>query len=411
MSPNIHPTISGTSSAGAIGLVRRPAAADLSRFALVMIGVTCAVCVANNYYGQPLLVNIAQDLGIPRGLSGLAPTLTQIGIALGMFFILPLGDRIDNRHITTGLLLVQSAALATMAATTVPSLYLTTGLVTGLCGIVTYLLPAYATRLVPAERRGAVTGLLATGTLTGIMLGRSMAGIIGYAIGWRSVYACAALATFAMAIVMKRTMPATPNLREDDYAALMRSQLRLFATTPLLRRATLLQALSFGSFNALWVGLALLLQDAPFHLDTRQIGMLALVAVAAAIAAPKLGRLVDRHSVARTTIQGFGTTALGWIALLAMPSGYPAVVIAMVAVSIGALTTDIALRAALYGLAPDIRMRLNAFYSTGTFAGGAALSLATPLIWANFGWTAIAVVALAINVAGACLARSGLHVR
>lgn len=390
----------GTSSTA--GRTRAPR--DLSRLALAMIGVTCAVCVANNYYGQPLLVNIAADLGIPRSLSGLAPTLAQIGIALGMFFILPLGDRIDNRQITTVLLAFQSAALATMAATAAPIVYLATGLVAGLCGIVTYLLPAYATRLVPPERRGSVTGLLATGTLTGIMLGRSMAGIVGYEIGWRSVYAFAAIATFAMALVMKRTMPATPGLRNDSYATLMKSQLHLVATTPLLRRATLLQALSFGSFNALWVGLTLLLQDAPFKLDTRQIGMLALVAVTAAIAAPKLGRLVDRHSVGFVTTLGFGANAGGWAVLLMWPSHYLGVIVGMVIVGIGALATDIALRAALYGLAPDIRMRLNAVYSTGTFAGGAALSLATPLLWAHFGWTAVAALALFMNVLGAFLA-------
>lgn len=388
---------------------RASALQGLSQAALALIGLTCAICVANNYYAQPLLVEIARDFGLPPSLSGLAPTLTQVGIALGMFFVLPLGDRIDNRRITTFLLVVQAFALATMAAARDPRLYFAACLAVGLCGIVTYLLPAYATRLVPPTRRGAVTGLLATGTLTGIMLGRSLAGIVGFEAGWRAVYAGAALATFAMAATMKHTMPPTPGLNKASYPQLIRSLGALIGQSALLRRATLLQALSFGSFNALWVGLTLHLQQAPFHLDTRAIGELALVAVTAALVAPLLGRMVDRHSTDAAVRLGFAANLGGWAALVVLPDAYAGIVAGMVLVGIGALATDIALRAALYGLAPEIRMRLNAAYSTGTFAGGAVFAFAVPLLWSAWGWLAVGVVAIATNLAGFALARLGGH--
>jgi predicted MFS family arabinose efflux permease len=384
---------------------RYSASRDLPPGSLLLIGLACAVCVANNYYSQPLLIDIARSLGISRSLVGLAPTMTQIGLAAGMFLILPLGDRIDNRVITSTLLFFQAVALSVMASTERPALFLAAGLFAGLCGIVTYLLPAYATRLVAPARRGTITGVLATGILVGIMLGRSLAGIVGFALGWRAVYAAAAIATFLMATIMRHSMPATPGLRRQPYGELMRSLFGLVRTSELLRRSTLLQAMSFGSFNMLWVGLSLHLQQAPFHLDTRQIGELSLVAVTAALSAPALGRFADRQSMAPPLRLAFLTNLAGWIALLLMPASYFGIVAGMVLVGIGSIGTDVTLRATLYGLSPDIRMRLNAFYSTGTFLGGSLLSLLTPIIIASLGWSAFVTTALLLNLAGLTLVR------
>jgi predicted MFS family arabinose efflux permease len=391
------PTVSGGADSPAPSAAP-PAARGLSGAVLALIGITCAVCVANNYYSQPLLIDIARDLGMPPSLSGLVPTITQIGIALGMVFLLPLGDRIDNRKIVVLLLMVQSLAMATMAATTNRTMFMIACLVAGLCGIVTYLLPAYATRLVPAGRRGAVTGTLATGILTGIMLGRSLAGIAGYEVGWRAVYAVAAFITFIMAAAMKRSMPATPDLRQERYATLLRSLWTLLRENRLLRRNTLMQAMGFGGFNALWVGLTLHLQQPPFDLDTRAIGMLALVAVTSAMAAPVLGRFADRVPMERAARISFAMAALGWVALLILPHSYIGIIAGMVLVGISAIGSDVTLRTALYGLSPDIRMRLNAVYSAGLFVGGGMLSFLTPVVWSHFGWSAVAVIGLTVSV-------------
>jgi predicted MFS family arabinose efflux permease len=379
------------------------AAIGLSGWRLFLIGVTCAVCVANNYYSQPLLIQIAGDLGMSKAMSGLAPTLTQAGIAAGMLILLPLGDRIDNRRIVVTLLIIQAGAMAAMSATPTAPFFLAGALGAGMCGIVTYLLPAYATRLVPGDKRGAVTGTLATGIMLGIMVGRSLAGIAGYAVGWRAVFGSAAAVTLLMALVMKRAMPRTPGLRTERYADLLVSLGTLVRDVPLLRRAALVQALSFGLFNALWVGLALRLQGEPFNLNTREIGELALVAITGALAAPMLGRLADRYDIAISVRISFLMISLGWAALLMFPVGYVGVVSAMVLIGIGATGSDVALRSALYGLAPDIRMRLNSIYSFGTFAGGSLFSLMTPVILIHSGWSTVCVVAIVASVLGLIL--------
>lgn len=372
-------------------------ATGLSSWQLALIGLTCAVCVANNYYSQPLLVDIARDLGMSEAMSGLAPTMTQAGIAAGMLLLLPLGDRIDNRRMVVVLLHCQAAALVAMSLSGNSALFLGAALIAGICGIVTYLLPAFATRLVAPEQRGAVTGTLAMGIMIGIMLGRSIAGIAGYSIGWRSVYVIAALLTILMGAAMKRVMPPTPGLRSEPYAHLLRSLVELARDTPLLRRAAALQALSFGLFNALWVGMALGLQAAPFDLNTRQIGLLSLVAVTGAIAAPFLGKLADRVNTSSAVRTCFILMAAGWSAILIWPTSYIGVVLAMVMIGVAATGSDISLRTALYGLDSAVRMRLNSVYSTATFAGGSLFSLATPLIWAHWGWTALSLAALLVS--------------
>lgn len=379
---------------------RAPAATGLSSWHLFLIGLTCAICVANNYYSQPLLIQIAHDLGMSEAMSGLAPTLTQGGIAAGMLMLLPLGDRIDNRIIVGTLLTIQAGALAAMSVTPNAPVFLGGALGAGICGIVTYMLPAYATRLVPADRRGAVTGTLATGIMLGIMLGRSLAGIVGYAAGWRVVFGSAAAITLAMALIMRRAMPRTPGLRPETYADLLASLGTLVRDVPLLRRAALVQALSFGLFNALWVGLALRLQAEPFDLNTREIGELALVAITGALMAPLLGRLADQYALSVSVRLSFLLTISGWAAMLIFPTGYLGVVSAMVLIGIGATGSDVALRSALYGLAPEVRMRLNSVYSFGTFAGGSLFSLVTPVILYRSGWSTVCVAAVIVSAIG-----------
>lgn len=372
-----------------------PVAPVLTGGALVTVGVACAVCVANAYYGQPLLADIARGLGLSPRLAGLAPTMTQAGIALGMAFLLPLGDRIDNRVLVTTLLKVQALALVLMAQSTDAPVYLGAALLAGTCGIVTYLLPAYATRLVSPDRRGSVTGALGAGIMLGITLGRSMAGIAGEALGWRGVYAAAAVATLLVALVLQRVMPRTPALVVASYRSLLASLATLARTVPLLRRATVLQALSFGLFNALWIGLALRLQQPPFGLDTRRIGLLALLAVSSVVAAPLVGRLADRGGM-RLALRGATVITLaGWIALVAGAETYTGVVLAMLLCGTGATASDVVLRSAIYGHAPDQRMRMNAVYSTGTFIGGSVFSLITPLGLGQLGWYAVVVGGIA----------------
>ena len=57
------------------------------------------ISVANLYYNQPLLNRISEDLGVSEFTANLIPMTTQIGYALGLLFIIPLGDLCKRQHI------------------------------------------------------------------------------------------------------------------------------------------------------------------------------------------------------------------------------------------------------------------------------------------------------------------------
>ena len=55
------------------------------------------VMAANLYYAQPILALIAKSLNMRADAAGLVMTLTQMGYVIGVFFIVPLGDLVENK--------------------------------------------------------------------------------------------------------------------------------------------------------------------------------------------------------------------------------------------------------------------------------------------------------------------------
>nr|BFE97949.1 hypothetical protein GCM10020185_84850 [Pseudomonas brassicacearum subsp. brassicacearum] len=67
--------------------------AGLSPALTLLFSVTCALAVANVYFAQPLLASMAESLGVASGFIGVVVTATQVGYALGLLFIVPLGGQ------------------------------------------------------------------------------------------------------------------------------------------------------------------------------------------------------------------------------------------------------------------------------------------------------------------------------
>ena len=64
----------------------------IPRSILLMMAIIAGLTVANCYYNQPLLELIRHDLGITEQSANLITVITQIGYALGLFFLIPMGD-------------------------------------------------------------------------------------------------------------------------------------------------------------------------------------------------------------------------------------------------------------------------------------------------------------------------------
>ena len=68
------------------------AASTMTRGMVMLFAFCCGAIVANIYYAQPIIELIAPDIGLTPAMASLIVSLTQIGYALGLFFLVPLGD-------------------------------------------------------------------------------------------------------------------------------------------------------------------------------------------------------------------------------------------------------------------------------------------------------------------------------
>ena len=232
-----------------------------------LLAVASAIAVANAYYIQPLLVEVGGALSISSGLVGILPGLSQVGLACGLAFLLPLGDIISARRLLLTVIPIQIAALVLFATSSSALAVAAASLLVGLFGIAPYILPPHVSLRVPASRVGQVRGMLTRSIIVGILLARTASGIIGTHFGWRAVYRLAAVLMSMELVFLIRVVkpePAMPSPGRMPYRDLIVSLVHLLRTVPELRIAALCQTLSYGSFIVFWLGVTLYLQSPAF---------------------------------------------------------------------------------------------------------------------------------------------------
>ena len=260
------------------------------------MAIACGITVANLYYNQPLLALLADDFNTSAHEIGLIPTLTQVGYALGILLLVPMGDLIERRKlivIMTGL-----TALALASAAIAPNLdwLIIASFVIGTTTIAAQIIVPFATQLVKPNERGKAVGTVMSGLFIGILLARTVSGFVGGALGWRAVYWLGSGLMIGLAAVMAKVLPVSQPSVQMSYARLMRSLLHLLKTQPRLQRASLIGAMTFGAFSAFWSTLAFLLEQPPYHYGSEVVGLFGLVGVVGAAAAPVVGKVADRKS-------------------------------------------------------------------------------------------------------------------
>ncbi|MHC3432588.1 MFS transporter [Delftia lacustris] len=380
-------------------------AAGVPASLVLLMATTAGVGVASLYYSQPMLGVLGPDLGAGERAVGFVPTLTQLGYALGILLLAPLGDRMDRRRI----ILAKTAALmlALLASGLAPGLapLLAASLAVGLAATLAQdVVPAAAT-LAPEHQRGKVVGTVMTGLLLGILLSRVVSGLLAEHGGWRSVYLLAAAAMALLGVALWRGLPSFKPTTQLGYGALLGSMVQLWRSQPALRRAALAQGLLSVAFSAFWSTLAVMLHQ-QFHMGSAAAGALGLAGAAGALAAPLAGRLADRSGPQRVTCLGAGL-ALASFAVLALspwlPAGaqLPLLVASAIGFDFGIQATLVAHQTLVYGLEPAARSRLNALLFTGVFIGMASGSALGALALAQWGWGG--VVALACTASAAAL--------
>lgn len=365
---------------------------QMARGLILLFAFSCGAIVANLYYAQPIIALIAPDLHMSGGMASLIVSLTQIGYAAGLFFLVPLGDLVENKKLMVVTALMSIASLALAATVRAPGLFLAVSLIVGFSSVAVQLLIPLAAHLAPSESRGRVVGTIMSGLLLGILLSRPVASFIADHFGWRAVFAFGAATMAIVTVLLMLTVPSRRPAHQATYMQLIRSLGRLVATQPVLRERSLYQGLMFGSFSLFWSAAPVELMH-HHHLSQSAIALFSLVGAMGASSAPIAGRLADAGHTGRATVVALGLAAASFAPALFVPGAGVAGLVATGILLDFAVQMNMVLgQREIYALDAHSRNRLNSIYMTSIFVGGAIGSALASALYEHGGWTWIATV-------------------
>ena len=372
---------------------------DISRGMVALLAGACGLIVASLYYAQTLVGPISAATGLSPEAAGLIVTLTQAGYALGLLFVVPLGDLLENRRLVFGALLFAAAALAAAASSHNAWQFLAASLAIGLGSVAAQVLVPFAAHLSQEATRGQTVGKVVSGLLMGIMLARPAASLIADYASWRVVFGAAAVLVAALAFVLRTKLPERLPSAPLSYGRLIGSLWHLFRDTPVLRRRAAYHAGLFGAFSLFWTVVPLVLAGEHFHLSQSGIALFALVGMAGAVASPVAGKLADKGY----TLPATAAALLLGIAGFALPLWAPEsrnvalgmLVVASIVLDMGVAANLVLGQRAIFTLGAEVRSRLNGIYFALFFAGGAAGSAAGAWMLATHGWRAALLTGMA----------------
>lgn len=364
---------------------------------VLLLAVASASAVANLYYVQPLLATLGRAFHVANNGTGIFVTLTQIGYACGLFFLVPVGDLVDRRSLILAFFGLETVALLVAALSQTAWMFAAASVAIGILSVSAQIIVPYAAHMAPEARRGTIIGTVMSGLLLGILSARTLSGIISHAAGWRVVFLVGAAVMLALMGIMWRLLPRQPASGSvRSYFHLLASVTELFLKQPVLRRRALYGACVFAAFSVFWTGATFLLSGAPYHYSDAIIGLFGLCGIAGALSASFAGRLSDKGR----TLGGTGAflfLAMASFALNAWGSWQIAGVIAgTVILDLGVQGTQILNQSQIYRLGAAERSRITAAYMTPYFLGGAAGSAASVVSYRAGGWIAVCAVGAAI---------------
>ncbi|WP_159878144.1 MULTISPECIES: MFS transporter [Aquitalea] len=372
----------------------------LSPLLMWLMTVATGLAVAGNYYAQPLLPEITHGLGISAANAGGIVTTAQLGYAFGLLLIVPLGDMLEKRRLIILMMLLATTGLVISAtAGSFSQLLLGTALA-GLCSVVAQILLPLGASLAAEAERGRVVGTIMSGLLTGILLARTVAGLLADLGGWHTVYWCGAAAMLLMTLVLARQLPPSHAGTGLPYARLLQSVLRLLVEEPSLRLRGLLGAMAFATFSVMWTSLGFLLAAPPFGFSNSTIGLFGLAGAAGALAANVVGRLSDKGHGALATRFCLALMLLAWLPLALAPHSVTALLLGILLLDLGVAGSHVSNQGAIYRIRPEARNRLTSAYMTSYFIGGAAGSLASAWAYSHWGWNGVVMVGAACSLTG-----------
>ena len=373
----------------------------LSPALILLMSVATGLAVASNDYAQPLLDTIARAFDLSASSAGFIVTAAQLGYAAGLLFLVPLGDMFERRMLIVSMTLLAAGGMLITASSQSLTMMIIGTALTGLFSVVAQILVPLAATLASPEKRGKVVGTIMSGLLLGILLARTVAGLLASLGGWRTVYWVASVLMVIMALALWRGLPKVKQENHLNYPQLLASVFSLFTRDKLLRTRAVLGCLTFANFSILWTSMAFLLAAPPFNYSEGVIGLFGLAGAAGALGARPAGGLADKGKSHMTTSAGLVLLLLSWGAIWYGHVSVLALIVGILVLDLTVQGVHITNQTVIYRVKPDARNRLTAGYMTSYFIGGAAGSLISASAWQHAGWTgvcAIGAIVAAINL-------------
>ena len=373
----------------------------LSPALILLMSVATGLAVASNYYAQPLLDTIARAFNLSASSAGFIVTAAQLGYAAGLLFLVPLGDMFERRMLIVSMTLLAAGGMLITASSQSLTMMIIGTALTGLFSVVAQILVPLAATLASPEKRGKVVGTIMSGLLLGILLARTVAGLLASLGGWRTVYWVASVLMVAMALALWRGLPKVKPENHLNYPQLLASVFSLFTQDKLLRTRALLGCFTFANFSILWTSMAFLLASPPFNYSEGVIGLFGLAGAAGALGARPAGGLADKGKSHLTTSTGLVLLLLSWAAIWYGHTSVLALIVGILMLDLTVQGVHITNQTVIYRVKPEARNRLTAGYMTSYFIGGAAGSLISASAWQHAGWSgvcAIGAIVAALNL-------------
>lgn len=352
------------------------------------MSIAAGICVANIYYNQPILSDIAKNFNVSESRAGTISVLAQAGYGMGLFFLTPLGDKVNRKKLIIFLMAGLVAVL--VGITFVQNFFWLCifSLLTGLLSVAAQVILPMAASM-DSKNRGRTVGIIFTGILVGILAARVVSGFIAEWLNWRYVYGISAIMVVISMALIQLSLPNVVPGYQGNYGSLLASTLHQFKRFPLLRKTALLGALVFGLFCSFWTTLTFHLSGAPFNYKADVIGLFGILAIGGAMLAPIFGKLADKGTPARSQVFSVSLILAGIILIQIYPFSVIAFVISVLLLDVGVQATQVTNVATIYTLDETAHSRINTAYMTTYFIGGALGSFAGIQCWNNGGWQTV----------------------
>ncbi|RZS76292.1 MFS transporter [Pseudobacter ginsenosidimutans] len=366
----------------------------LPRSTIFLFAIACGISVANVYYAQPLLDAMSRQFNITEASAGIIITATQIGCALALIGLVPLGDMLNRRKLLIGQLIALVLALVLVITAKTKPVLLTGMAALGLLGTaMTQGLLAYAATLARPSQRGRVVGAAQGGVVVGLLLARTVAGLLADIWGWRSVYILSAILAGMMILVLYKRLPDAPVAAvKQSYWSLLRSMYTLFIREPVLRTRSILAMFMFAVFSAFWTTMVLPLSGPPHELSHTMIGSFGLIGVVGILGAGRAGALWDQGKGEWTTGLALLLLLLSWLPIAFTQLSLWALVAGVLLLDLAAQALHVTNQGMIFDIGAESHSRVVGVYMIFYAIGSGSGSIAGTTVYAHYGWLGLCLL-------------------